>query len=88
MTYDSDPPHMENFAIKVPVGEFVSEEEGVSNKLSKKDASIDVPEEEKELPTLSVAERVKPQARKKAGFTGKWQAEDAQWTSEGLMAAS
>ena len=59
VTCDSGPPHMENLVMKVPVGEFVGEEEGVSNKISKKDASIDVLEEEKELPTLSPAEKVK-----------------------------
>ena len=60
VTCNSGPPHIENFAIQVPVGEFVGEEEGLSNKISKKGASIDALEEEKGLHTLSPAEKVKP----------------------------
>ena len=81
VTHASGPSHMEDFATKVPVGEFVGEKEGESNRLSEKDASRDVLEEERELPTLATAEKVKTRARKRAGFTRKWQVEDIQGTS-------
>ena len=47
-------------ATKVPAGEFMGESENQSNKISMKDAAIDVLEEGKKLPTLSPAEKVKP----------------------------
>ena len=68
MTCDSGSPPI---AAKIPVGKFVGENESKSSKITKKNAAIDVLEEGKKLPTLSPAKKVKPRARKKAGFTRK-----------------
>ena len=68
VTHDSGPPLRESLSMKIPVSECVSEEEDVSPDTLKRDASKDVWEEERELPTLSPAEKVKPRARLKAGF--------------------
>ena len=73
---------MENSATKVPVGEFVGEEEGISNKISRKNTVIAVLEEWKKLPNLPTAEKIKSLFRKGRGLTQKRQAKDIQWTSE------
>ena len=68
-TLDSGPPHRENFVIKVPVGECMTEKE-------------------RELPILSLADKVKPRARLEADVTIKRPTDNILWTTEWPMTAS
>ncbi|KAJ8336952.1 hypothetical protein SKAU_G00381720 [Synaphobranchus kaupii] len=62
---ENGPPHMKSFLTRVTVGEFTSEGEGNSKKLSKKRAALSVLQELKKLPFLPVVEKPKLHFKKR-----------------------
>ncbi|XP_074477420.1 double-stranded RNA-binding protein Staufen homolog 2 isoform X2 [Sebastes fasciatus] len=62
---ESGPPHMKSFLTRVSIGEFSSEGEGNSKKLSKKRAALSILQDLKKLPFIPIVEKPKTHYKKR-----------------------